>query len=69
MIRRTAQRVKLIRKEILRKLNAARGGGYIFQSDHSVSSDVSGHTYDYIVNLIREFGQYPLELGEFDEVI
>jgi len=60
---------KLIRKEILRKLNAAKGGGYIFQSDHSVSSDVSGHTYDYIVNLIREFGQYPLELREFDEVI
>ncbi|GAI19728.1 unnamed protein product, partial [marine sediment metagenome] len=26
---------KLIRKEVLRKLNAAKGGGYIFQSDHS----------------------------------
>ena len=60
---------ELIRKEILRKLNAAKGGGYIFQSDHSVSSNVSGHTYDYIVNLVREFGQYPLELGEFDEAI
>ncbi len=54
----------LIRKEVLRKLNAARGGGYIFQSDHSVSSSVSGQTYDYIVNLVREFGSYPLELGE-----
>ena len=58
---------ELIRKEILRKLNAAKGGGYIFQSDHSVSSNVSGHTYDYIVNLVRQFGQYPLDLGEFDE--
>lgn len=54
----------LIRKEVLRKLNAARGGGYIFQSDHSVSSSVSGQSYDYIVNLVREFGSYPLELGE-----
>ncbi len=60
---------ELIQKEILRKLNAAKGGGYVFQSDHSVSSNVSGHTYDYIVNLVRQFGQYPLDLGEFDEAI
>jgi uroporphyrinogen-III decarboxylase len=56
----------LIRREVLRKLNAARGGGYIFQSDHSVSSNVSGETYDYIVKLVREFGRYPLVLGEFN---
>jgi uroporphyrinogen-III decarboxylase len=55
-----------IRREVLRKLNAAKGGGYIFQSDHSVSSAVSGHTYDYIVKLVREYGRYPIELGEFD---
>lgn len=60
---------ELIKKEVLRKLNAAKGGGYIFQSDHSVSSDVSGETYDYIVNLVREYGKYPLQLGEFDEII
>ena len=58
-----------IRREVLRKLNAARGGGFIFQSDHSVSSSVSGPTYDYIVKLVREFGRYPLQLGEFDEII
>jgi hypothetical protein len=58
-----------VRREVLRKLNAAKGGGFIFQSDHSVSSGVSGHTYDYIVKLVREFGQYPLELGEYDEEI
>lgn len=57
---------ELIRKEVLRKLNAAKGGGFIFQSDHSVSSHVSGHTYDYIVKLVREFGKYPLRLGEHD---
>ena len=55
-----------IREEVLRKLNAAKGGGMIFQSDHSVSSSVSGKTYDFIVNLVREFGQYPLDLGEYD---
>jgi uroporphyrinogen-III decarboxylase len=60
---------ELIRKEVLRKLNAAKGGGFIFQSDHSVSSDVSGHTYDYIVKLVREYGKHPLQLGEFDEEV
>ena len=51
----------------LRKLNAAKGGGYIFQSDHSVAGDVSGQTYDYIVKLVREYGNYPLDLGEYNE--
>jgi uroporphyrinogen-III decarboxylase len=57
-----------VRREVLRKLNAAKGGGYIFQSDHSVTSAVSGRTYDYIVNLVREFGNYPIQLpAEFEE--
>ena len=60
---------ELIKSEVLRKLNAAKNGGFIFQSDHSVSSEVSGHTYDYIVNLVREYGKYPLSLGTFDEEI
>ena len=55
-----------IREEVLRKLNAAKGGGMIFQSDHSVSSSVSGKTYDFIVNLVREYGKYPLDLGQYD---
>ena len=49
---------------VLRKLNAAKGGGFIFQSDHSVPGNVSGANYDYVVKLVREFGVYPLELGE-----
>ena len=57
----------LIRKEVLRKLNAAKGGGYIFQSDHSVASNISGETYDYIVKLVHEYGNYPIDLGEFNE--
>ena len=51
---------------VLRKLNAAKGGGFIFQSDHSVPSNVSGQSYDYVVNLVREYGKYPLRLGEYD---
>ena len=58
--------LEAIRREVLRKLNAAKGGGLIFQSDHSVSSSVSGHTYDYIVKLVREFGKYPIQLGEYE---
>ena len=58
-----------IRREVLRKLNAARGGGYVFLSDHSVSSAVSGATYDYIVHLVRTHGTYPLQLAEFEEAV
>lgn len=59
-----------IRREVLRKLTSAKGGGYIFQSDHSVTSGVSGPTYDFIVKLVREYGDYPLQLpAEFDEAM
>ena len=58
-----------IRREVLRKLNAAKGGGLIFQSDHSVTSAVSGQTYDYIVQLVREHGRYPLQLEELDGIL
>lgn len=59
----TKQDLKAI---VLRMLNAAKGGGLIFQSDHSVPSNVSAENYEYVVNLVREYGQYPLELGEYD---
>ena len=55
-----------LKRTVLTKLNAAKGGGYIFQSDHSVPSNVSGQNYDYVVKLVREYGRYPLELGECD---
>jgi hypothetical protein len=58
-----------IRHEVLRKLNAAKGGGFIFQSDHSVASNVSGKTYDFIVKLVREHGHYPLNLGAYNEEV
>lgn len=54
-------------KEItLTKLNAAKEGGFIFQSDHSVPSNISAERYEYVINLVREYGKYPLELGEYD---
>jgi uroporphyrinogen-III decarboxylase len=56
-----------VRAEVLTKLNAAKGGGYIPQSDHSMPDNVAPATYDYVVKLIREYGNYPLNLGEFDQ--
>jgi len=55
-----------VRHEVLRKLAAARGGGYVLQSDHSIPDDVAPATYDYVVQLAREHGRYPLTLAEFE---
>jgi uroporphyrinogen decarboxylase len=55
-----------IKKMVLTKLNAAKGGGYIVQSDHSVPSNVSGENYDDVIRLLREYGRYPLRLGQYD---
>jgi uroporphyrinogen-III decarboxylase len=55
-----------VKREVLTKLNAAKGGGYILQSDHSVPNDVAPATYDYVIQLLREHGDYPLDLGEYD---
>ena len=55
-----------IHRQAMTKLNAARGGGYIFQSDHSVPTNISAERYDYIVNLVRKHGRYPLSLGEYE---
>jgi hypothetical protein len=59
----------VLKQEVLRRLNAAKGGGYIFQSDHSVPSNVSAERYELVVDLVRSYGRYPLELGEFDQVM
>jgi len=49
-----------IRREVRTKLQAARGGGYVFQSDHSVSSAVAPESYDLAIRALRELGNYPL---------
>ena len=51
-----------IKKQVLYKLQAAQGGGWIFQSDHSVSSDVDPESYKYAVDVLREYGTYPLDM-------
>ena len=43
-------------------ISLCKRSGFIFQSDHSVTSNVSGFTYDYIMNLVRQYGKYPLNL-------
>jgi hypothetical protein len=58
-----------VRREVLRKLNAAKGGGYILGSDHSVPDAVDPQTYGYMIELAREYGTYPLDLGPFDEEV
>ena len=49
---------------MLRRLRVAKQGGYVSMSDHSVPTDVSGRTYDTIVKLVSEFGDYPLDLPD-----
>lgn len=55
-----------IKKEVLHKLKAAKGGGWVFQSDHSVSSEVSPESYELAVNLLREYGNYPIDYDRID---
>ena len=52
-----------IKREVLYKLQSAVGGGWICQSDHSVSSGVSPESYEYMVNLVRSYGTYPLDMN------
>jgi uroporphyrinogen decarboxylase len=51
-----------IKKEVLYKLQAAEGGGWILQSDHSVSSQVAPESYRLAVEILREYGNYPLDM-------
>ena len=55
-----------IKKELLRKLNAAKGGGFIPMSDHSVPDNIPVENYDYYISLLDAYGKYPLKLGEYD---
>ncbi len=57
---------EIIKKDLLHKLNAAKGGGFMPSADHSVPGNVSAENYDYFVSLIKEYGKYPLNLGEYE---
>ena len=43
-----------IRREVLYKAQAGVGGGWVFQSDHSISSDVSPESYQLAIETLRE---------------
>lgn len=45
-----------IRQEVRYKLRAARGGGWVFQSDHSVSSNVAPESYELAIRTLRQLG-------------
>jgi uroporphyrinogen decarboxylase len=51
-----------IRQMVRYKLQAARGGGWVFQSDHSIPADVKPESYELALRTMRELGHYPLEL-------
>ena len=54
-----------IRREVRYKLQAAKGGGWVFQSDHSITSDVAPESYALAVQYLREYGSYPLDTGNW----
>ena len=49
-----------IEQEVRYKLRAAAGGGWVFQSDHSVSSGVAPESYERAIETLRAWGNYPL---------
>jgi uroporphyrinogen decarboxylase len=51
---------------VLIKLNAAKGGGWIFQSDNAVPDTVTPERYEYVIDLVRKYGKSPITLGEYD---
>lgn len=55
-----------LRQAVLTKLNAAKGGGFIFRSDHSVPEKVSAERFEYVLGLVRKYAVYPLKLGELN---
>ncbi len=55
-----------IKKELLYKIRAGSGGGWVCQSDHSISSDVAPESYAYLVELLKEYGRLPLDMNRID---
>ncbi len=55
-----------LKKIILTKLNAAKNGGWIFQSDNAVPDTITPERYEYAIELVRKYGKSPISLGEYD---
>ncbi|QUI22442.1 hypothetical protein HZI73_09070 [Vallitalea pronyensis] len=58
-----------IKREVLYKMQAAHAGGWICQSDHSISNDVEPESYRYALQVVREYGHYPLDMERIQEEI
>jgi uroporphyrinogen-III decarboxylase len=58
-----------IKRQALYKLQCAAGGGWICQSDHSVTSDVAPDSYAYMVETIRDYGRFPLDTARIKREI
>jgi len=58
-----------IKREVLYKLKAAKDGGYIFQSDHSISTEVDPDSYALMIQYLREYGNYPLDIEGMEKEI
>lgn len=56
-----------IKRQVLYKLLAAQGGGWVFQSDHSISGEVAPEKYKYAIELLREYGNYPLDIYRIEK--
>jgi uroporphyrinogen decarboxylase len=56
-----------IKQQVLYKLQAAENGGWIFQSDHSVSSEVAPESYQRAIEILREYGNYPLDMDRIQK--
>ena len=50
-----------IREHVLYLLQAGRGGGFVL-AGHSIGPDISVETYDYVCELLGEYGTYPLRV-------
>ena len=55
-----AQSKESLKKEVLSKLNAAKDGGYIISSGTSVGTDIPVENYNYFLDLVKRYGNYPL---------
>lgn len=58
-VRVMAEGKEEIRSEIASKIPILKkGGGYIYHSDHSVPQNVSLENYKFLINCVKEFGNY-----------
>jgi len=49
----------VVEREVVNKIPMAKkGGGYIYHSDHSIPPGVRWETYQYLMELLDQYGRY-----------